>query len=139
MEHRRIADLTVHPVGLGCMPLSGGAILDERPRALATVHAALDAGMNLLDTADIYAPDGARFGHNEELVAEALRTWGGSPADRERVVCLNVGEFIQQRGRHFGPAPFDVTAGGPDVPDRELDFDGKVVHQITPATQRMPL
>lgn len=100
MEQRRIADLSVHPIGLGCMPLSGGSILDERPRALATVHAALDAGMTLLDTADIYAPDGAHFGHNEELVAEALRTWGGSSADRERVVVATKGGITREAGPH---------------------------------------
>ena len=59
MTPRRIADLCVHPIGLGAMPLSDRAMLAERPRALATVHAALDSGSALVDTADIYAPDGA--------------------------------------------------------------------------------
>ena len=39
MTARRIADLSVHPIGLGAMPLSDPAMLAERPRALATVHA----------------------------------------------------------------------------------------------------
>ena len=98
MEPRTIADLSVHPIGLGCMPLSGKSMLAERPRALATVHAALDSGMTLLDTADIYAPDGARFGHNESLVAEALRTWGGSESDRERVVVATKGGITRVAG-----------------------------------------
>ena len=41
------------------------------------VHAALDAGVTLIDTADAYARDEAEFGHNEELVAAALRSYGG--------------------------------------------------------------
>ena len=40
------------------------------------MHAALDAGVTLIDTADAYAYDEAEFGHNEELVARALRSYG---------------------------------------------------------------
>lgn len=97
MTPRAVADLSVHPIGLGCMPLSDRHMIPERPRAIATVHAALDAGVTLLDTADIYAPDGARFGHNEVLVAEALRTWG-SAADRERVVIATKGGITRVPG-----------------------------------------
>ena len=98
MTARTFSDLTVHPIGLGCMLLSNRSMLAERPRALATVHAALDSGMTLLDTADIYAPDGGRFGHNEILVAEALRTWAGSAADRERIVVATKGGITRVPG-----------------------------------------
>ena len=88
MTPRRIADLSVYPIGLGAMPLSDPAMLAERPRALATVHAALDSGVTLVDTSDIYAPDGEHFGHNEVLVGEAVRSWAGSRGrscpDRDR-------------------------------------------------------
>jgi aryl-alcohol dehydrogenase-like predicted oxidoreductase len=98
MPTREIADLSVHPIGLGCMPLSDPAMLGERPRALATVHAALDSGMTLLDTADIYAPDGAHFGHNEVLVGEAVRSWAGSSADRDRIVLATKGGITRTSG-----------------------------------------
>lgn len=98
MGPRRIAELSVHPIGLGAMPLSDAAMLAERPRALATVHAALDSGITLVDTADIYAPDGDQFGHNEVLVAEAVRTWAGSPADRERIVVATKGGITRAPG-----------------------------------------
>ena len=98
MATRSIADLSVHPIGLGCMPLSDPAMLAERPRALATVHAALDSGITLLDTADIYAPDGANFGHNEVLVGEAVRAWAGSSADRERIVLATKGGITRAAG-----------------------------------------
>ena len=76
MEQRRIGDVTVSAIGLGAMPLS---TKDPRPSpadAEAVVHAALDAGVTLVDTADAYARDEAEFGHNETLVANALRSYG---------------------------------------------------------------
>lgn len=76
MEQRQIGTHAVSAIGLGAMPLS----IEGRPdreRALATVHAALDAGVTLVDTADAYHRDAGEVGHNEELVAEALRTYGG--------------------------------------------------------------
>jgi aryl-alcohol dehydrogenase-like predicted oxidoreductase len=58
----------VSAIGLGCMPLSGtyGSVSDED--GIATIHRALDLGINLLDTADVYGE-----GHNEELVGRAIR------------------------------------------------------------------
>jgi aryl-alcohol dehydrogenase-like predicted oxidoreductase len=78
VQQRRIGDTTVSAIGLGAMPLS---TKDDRPSpedARAVVHAALDAGVTLIDTADAYARDEAEFGHNEELVAAALASYGGS-------------------------------------------------------------
>ena len=71
-----VGRVTVGAIGLGAMPLS-----TKEPRpcpadAEAVVHAALDAGVTLIDTADAYAYDEAEFGHNEELVANALRSYG---------------------------------------------------------------
>ncbi|HQR79789.1 MAG TPA: aldo/keto reductase [Actinomycetota bacterium] len=77
MLPRALGDRAVFPIGLGCLPLSDPRMLAHRDRALQTIHTALDAGVDLLDTADIYAPDGKHFGHNEELVAEALRCYPG--------------------------------------------------------------
>jgi aryl-alcohol dehydrogenase-like predicted oxidoreductase len=69
---RTLGDAQVFPIGLGGMPLS----LKGRPaedQAIRTIHAALDAGVNLIDTADAYAYDDADIGHNERLIAKALR------------------------------------------------------------------
>ncbi|SDQ86388.1 aldo/keto reductase [Quadrisphaera sp. DSM 44207] len=76
MRTRTIGDTTVSAVGLGAMPMS----IEGRPdreRSIATIHASLDAGVTLIDTADAYHLHADEVGHNEELVAEALRTWGG--------------------------------------------------------------
>ncbi|MGC9544262.1 aldo/keto reductase [Streptomyces sp. UG1] len=76
MRHRTLGPHRVSAIGLGVMPLSIEGRPDER-RALATVHAALEAGVTLLDTADSYHLPGAEPGHNELLVARALATYGG--------------------------------------------------------------
>jgi aryl-alcohol dehydrogenase-like predicted oxidoreductase len=63
--------LTVGAVGMGCMYLS----IQGRPSesdAVRTLHAALDAGVTLLDTADVYCLDHRDIGHNEQLIARAL-------------------------------------------------------------------
>ncbi|WP_114854476.1 aldo/keto reductase [Brachybacterium sp. YJGR34] len=75
---RRIGSLTVSALGLGAMPLSmGRGEPAPHDRAIATIHAALDAGITLLDTADIYAPSWDTMGHNEAFVAEGLASWDG--------------------------------------------------------------
>jgi aryl-alcohol dehydrogenase-like predicted oxidoreductase len=58
---------TVSAVGLGCMSMSGAYGPADRSESLATIHAALDAGITLLDTGDFYG-----MGHNELLIREAL-------------------------------------------------------------------
>jgi aryl-alcohol dehydrogenase-like predicted oxidoreductase len=69
---RKLGGADVFPVGLGAMPMS----LSGRPpeeRSIHAIHAALDAGVNLIDTADAYARDESEIGHNERLIATALR------------------------------------------------------------------
>ncbi|MDQ0776788.1 aryl-alcohol dehydrogenase-like predicted oxidoreductase [Streptomyces aurantiacus] len=58
----------VSALGLGAMGMSGAYGEADRAESIATVHAALEAGVTLLDTGDFYA-----MGHNELLLAEALR------------------------------------------------------------------
>lgn len=59
---------TVSELGLGAMAMSGAYGAADRAESIATVHAALDAGVTLIDTGDFYGA-----GHNEMLLAEALR------------------------------------------------------------------
>ncbi|WP_330173193.1 aldo/keto reductase [Streptomyces sp. NBC_01498] len=71
MKTRRIGDAEVGAIGLGGMPMSIEGRPDEA-RSLATVHAALDAGVTLIDTADAYHVHADEVGHNESLIAKAL-------------------------------------------------------------------
>ncbi|MEU4063659.1 aldo/keto reductase [Streptomyces wedmorensis] len=76
MRYRMLGDVRVGAVGFGTMPLSIEGRPDEA-RAVATVHAALDAGVTLLDTADSYHPPNGTPGEGELLVARALASYGG--------------------------------------------------------------
>ena len=67
---------TVSALGLGCMGMSGIYGPADRKESLATLHAAVDAGITLFDTGDFYG-----MGHNELLIGEALQT-----INRERVI-----------------------------------------------------
>ncbi|RFC78103.1 aldo/keto reductase [Streptomyces sp. AcE210] len=80
MQYRTIAHTAVSAIGLGAMPLS----IEHRPdetRAIATVHAALDAGVTLIDTADSYHWHADEAGHNELLIARALARYGGDTSN----------------------------------------------------------
>lgn len=98
MEHRKIGTRTVSAIGLGGMPMSVKGRPD-RERAIATIHAALNAGVTLIDTADAYSLDASDFGHNEELIAEALRHWGG---DREDVLVATKGGHTREADGGWG-------------------------------------
>ncbi len=87
MQQRQLGDRTVGAIGLGGMPLSIEGRPDEA-QAVRTVHAALDAGVTLLDTADAYCLGPDEVGHNERLLARALATWSG---DRDSVVVATKG------------------------------------------------
>jgi aryl-alcohol dehydrogenase-like predicted oxidoreductase len=84
---RKIADVEVSPIGLGGLLLSYAGRPDER-QALAALLIALDAGVTLLDTADVYCQDRRDIGHNERLIARALSQWGG---DRDDVLVVTKG------------------------------------------------
>ncbi|KPJ95722.1 MAG: hypothetical protein AMS18_02375 [Gemmatimonas sp. SG8_17] len=86
---------SVGMVGFGGMPLS----IQGRPPmevGIQVIHAALDAGMTLIDTADVYCLDDDEIGHNERLVARALASWTG---DRDSVVVATKGGLTRPQGR----------------------------------------
>ena len=76
MKTRVLGTMTVSAIGLGGMPMSIEG-RPERSRSIATIHAALDAGITLIDTADAYHVGADEVGHNETLIAEALSSYGG--------------------------------------------------------------
>ena len=107
---RTLGPFEITPVGLGCMPLSMATdrnkwILDDREHAIGVIHAALDAGVQLLDTADIYAPAWNAMGHNERIVGEAFRTWGGTKEAKAKVVIATKGGITRAPGDNWWGVP----------------------------------
>jgi aryl-alcohol dehydrogenase-like predicted oxidoreductase len=76
MLQRRIRDIEVSALGLGGMPMSVRETNDVE-LGVRTIHRALDEGITFIDTADVYTPDDAPLGHNEDLIARALGEYGG--------------------------------------------------------------
>ncbi|WP_392507161.1 aldo/keto reductase [Naumannella halotolerans] len=100
MRTRQLGPFTVSAIGLGGMPLSmNSSGLPPTDRAIATVHAALDAGVTFIDTADIYAPSWDAMGHNERLIAEALNAWSG---DKSTIVVATKGGITRGEGETWG-------------------------------------
>ncbi len=90
MRTRTIGRTEVSAVGLGEMQLS----LADRPdeaQGVRTIHAALDAGVTLIDTADAYCADGSEMGHGERLTATALKSYG----DTEHVLVATKGGYVR--------------------------------------------
>jgi aryl-alcohol dehydrogenase-like predicted oxidoreductase len=83
------------------MPMSFPAKLDDRDGMIATIHRALDLGVTLLDTANIYAPSASTIGHNESLVAEALRSYTGA-ANLTDVLVATKGGITRGSGGSYG-------------------------------------
>ncbi|MCB0908384.1 MAG: aldo/keto reductase [Nocardioidaceae bacterium] len=101
MQQRQLGDVMVSAIGLGGMPMS----IEGRPgdeRSIATIHAALDAGVTLIDTADAYHIGAEEVGHNESLIARALASYGGSTAD----------VLVATKGGHLRPGDGSWTVDG---------------------------
>jgi aryl-alcohol dehydrogenase-like predicted oxidoreductase len=101
VQKRTIGDRAVSAIGLGGMPLS----IEGRPdsdRAIRTIHAALDAGVTLIDTADAYHLNAGEVGHNERLIAQGLATYGGDTSD----------VLVATKGGHLRPGDGSWTLDG---------------------------
>ncbi len=101
MQQRTIGARSVSAIGLGGMPMS----IEGRPeteRSVATIHAALEAGVTLIDTADAYHRDANDVGHNEELIASALRSYGSDTSD----------VLVATKGGHLRPGDGSWTKNG---------------------------
>ena len=99
---RRIGEVQVSAIGLGGMPMSIEGRPDDENRSIATIHAALDAGITLIDTADAYHLDSSDIGHNETLIAKALSSYGGDTS----------GVLVATKGGHLRPGGGAWTLDG---------------------------
>lgn len=99
---RSIGDVQVSAIGLGAMPMSIEGRPENESRSVATIHAALDAGITLIDTADAYHLDQSDVGHNETLIAKALNSYGGDTS----------GVLVATKGGHLRPGGGAWTLDG---------------------------
>jgi aryl-alcohol dehydrogenase-like predicted oxidoreductase len=101
MQQRPIGNRIVSAIGLGEMPLSIEGRPDRR-QAIATIHASLDAGVTIIDTADAYSLGVQEHGHGERLVAEALAAYGAPTDD----------VLVATKGGHRRPGDGSWTVHG---------------------------
>jgi aryl-alcohol dehydrogenase-like predicted oxidoreductase len=101
MNQRQIGTTPVSAIGLGGMPMSIEGRPDEE-RSVRTIHAALDAGVTLIDTADAYHLYADEVGHNESLIARALASYGGDTS----------GVLVATKGGHLRPGDGSWTIDG---------------------------
>ncbi|MEV0221595.1 aldo/keto reductase [Streptomyces sp. NPDC050704] len=101
MQTRTIGDAQVGAIGLGGMPMSIEGRPDEQ-RSVATIRAALEAGVTLIDTADAYHLHADEVGHNESLIARAVAGYGGDTSD----------VLIATKGGHLRPGDGSWTLNG---------------------------
>ncbi|MHB1010993.1 MAG: aldo/keto reductase [Propionibacteriaceae bacterium] len=101
MQQRQLGPRTVSAIGLGGMPMSIEGRPDEE-RSIATIHAALDAGVTLIDTADAYHLHAGEVGHNERLIAKALKEYGSGASD----------VVVATKGGHLRPGDGSWTQDG---------------------------
>ncbi len=101
LQQRTIGDRTVSAIGLGGMPMSIEGRPDE-DRSVRTIHAALDAGVTFVDTADAYHRDADEVGHNESLIAKALGSWSGDASE----------VLVATKGGHLRPGDGSWTLDG---------------------------
>lgn len=107
---RQLGSRHVPAVGLGAMPLSFPTMASRRDQAVATIHAAPDLGVRLIDTANNYRPEYSASNHNEKLIAEALARWAGP---RHEVLVATKGGIV--------PDPVDPVNDGRDASREGLE------------------
>ncbi|HEX4915831.1 MAG TPA: aldo/keto reductase [Vicinamibacterales bacterium] len=123
------------PIAIGCMRLSTDPDRDEE-RAVGVLHAAFDAGVTLLDTADVYCSDDSDIGHNERLIAQALRSWDG---DRTRITVATKGGLTRPEGRWEPDGRARHLVAACERSCRALDVASIDLYQLHAVDPRTPL
>jgi aryl-alcohol dehydrogenase-like predicted oxidoreductase len=136
--HRRLLGPgapAVTAVGYGGMHLS----IEGRPpeaQSLHVVRAALDAGVTLIDTADVYCLDQQDIGHNERLIARALAGWTGN---RSSVTVATKGGVVRPAGRWDSDARPEQLRTACERSLRALGVDRLDLYQLHAPDARVPL
>jgi len=126
---------TGRPIAIGCMRLSTEADRDD-DRSIRVLHAALDAGVTFLDTADSYCWTDDDLGHNERLIAHTLATWSG---DRSRITVATKGGLTRPMGRWEPDGRAKHLAAACERSCRALDAGAIDLYQLHAPDPRVPL
>jgi aryl-alcohol dehydrogenase-like predicted oxidoreductase/histidinol phosphatase-like enzyme len=105
-------------------------------RSIAVLHAALDAGATLIDTADAYGVDAADTGHNERLIARALAAWSG---DRSRIVVATKGGLTRPAAKWIPDGRAVHLREACEQSLRRLAVDRLALYQLHVPDPRVPL
>jgi aryl-alcohol dehydrogenase-like predicted oxidoreductase/predicted kinase/histidinol phosphatase-like enzyme len=108
----------------------------DAANAIRVLHAAFDAGVTFLDTADAYCWDDTERGHNERLIAAALTTWSG---DRSRVQVATKGGLTRPDGRWEADGRAKHLVLACNDSRRALGVDRIALYQLHTPDPRTPL
>ena len=108
----------------------------DEARAIEVLHAAFDAGITLVDTADAYCWDDGETGHNERLIAQALATWGG---DRSRILVATKGGLTRPDGRWAPDGRANHLRAACEASRRALGVERIALYQLHAVDPRTPL
>ncbi|MCB9546877.1 MAG: HAD-IIIA family hydrolase [Myxococcales bacterium] len=127
--------LWLSPIGLGAMRLSTEGRPDEAA-AIRVLHAAFDAGLGWLDTANVYALGEDDVGHGEALVRRALASW---PGDREDVIVATKGGLRRQGTRWLPDGRPESLKAACEASLRALGVERLDLYQLHAVDGRVPL
>jgi aryl-alcohol dehydrogenase-like predicted oxidoreductase/predicted kinase len=120
---------------MGCMRLSTAPDRDDE-RSIAVLHAALDAGVTFLDTADAYAWNHEEIGHNERLIARAIASWGG---DRSCLLIATKGGLTRPQGNWIPDGRARHLAAACEASCRALGVSKLQLYQLHTIDSRVSL
>lgn len=133
MQRRQLGPWSSPAIGLGGMPLS----LRKRPPekdAIALIHAALDGGIRLIDTADVYCIDQNDIGHNERLIRKAL----SERPDRAQVLVATKGGLERPGGDWTCNGKADHMRSACEASLQALGVDRIALYQIHAPDEEVP-
>ncbi len=128
------AGAPVSVIGYGGMHLSIAGRPSEA-ESIRVIHAALDGGMTLIDTADAYSLDDSDTGHNERLITRALPAWTGP---RDRIVVATKGGIVRTGGRWDRDGRPEHLRAACDASLRALGVEQIALYQLHAPDPRVP-
>jgi aryl-alcohol dehydrogenase-like predicted oxidoreductase len=120
---------------MGCMRLSTAPDRDDE-RSVAVLHAAFDAGITFLDTADAYCWDSSETGHNERLIAHALATWR---EDRSHIRVATKAGLTRPNGTWIADGRARHLVAACEASRRALGVERIQLYQLHAVDPRTPL